>query len=198
MQSHHPHLRDLWLLGWLPGRWRKRKKNSASGKSRLCTNNSNISKNKMLPVLYLHCYDKRRFFIQFFPEYRRDDSYVNPHLLDHPLGAPLVISYHSVSIQADVFPVFFYTSKREIFKFIYLSCSFGALQIHSCLVFISGWMAYEDADFLRCSCPLFIGYNLSHSHSGYLVSSVHVILNLLNLPIFCNTSYKQAKCSYYV
>ncbi len=42
-------------------------------------------------------FTKWRFLIQFFPEYRRDDSYVNPRLLDHPLGAPLVNSNHSVS-----------------------------------------------------------------------------------------------------
>ncbi len=80
---------------------------------------SNISENQRFPFYFIYIgITKWRFFIQFFPEYRRDDSFVNPHLLDHPLGAPLVISYHSVSIQAAVFPAFFYTSKREIYIFI--------------------------------------------------------------------------------
>ncbi len=124
MQSHHPHLRDLWLLGWLPCRWRKRKKNSASGKSRLCTKNILTFQNQRLPFLHTQSIvSKWLFFIQFFPEYRRDDSFVNPHLLDHPLGAPLV-KIEITQFQAAVFmPSFAHPNV----KFIYLFCNFGTL-----------------------------------------------------------------------
>ncbi len=188
MQSHHPHLRDLWLLGWLPCRWRKRKKNSASGKSRLCTKkNSYISKPKASFFAHTKYCFKMTFFIQFFPEYRRDDSFVNPHLLDHPLGAPLVNSNHTIS-SSSIFWLLLHIQTWNLYIYFVILAPFRFPA--ASFLFRAGWHMKNRCHYILIfsfrECPTYLT-----DLSGYLVSSV--ILNLINRPTLCNTSYKHTK-----